>query len=208
MNLFLNLVKKFHLKHIHKKRIEVLSHQIKKWIPPHGKVLDIGCGDGILAYAIQQNVQAVIAFGAEVKERERCAIPYFLFSGERIPLKDNSVDVCLFIDVLHHTDNIEKMIREAARVTRHYVIIKDHLCENKYQYYLLKLMDWVGNKPHQVVIPYNYYSKKQWQQDISKQNLKILFWTTDIPLYSLPLNIIFGKNLHCLIILEKINSAV
>lgn len=173
-----------------------------------GEGVGYRCGDGFLAHTIQQNTSEVTAFGVEIKERTKCAIPYFLFNGGIIPLKDNSVDVCLFIDVLHHTNDIKKMIHEATRVTRKYIIIKDHLCENKYQYYLLKLMDWVGNKPHHVITPYNYYSRKQWQKDTSKQNLKMLFWTTEIPLYSFPLNIIFGKNLHCLIVLEKINSTV
>ncbi len=97
------------------------------------------------------------------------------------------------------------MVHEAVRVSNQFIIIKDHICENKYQRFILKCMDWFGNKPDFVGIPANYCSKKQWEKYFSLEKVHIIFWSSNISLYSFPLNILFRPNLHCFIVLEKIN---
>ncbi len=45
-----------------------------------------------------------------------------------------SFDVCLFADVLHHTDDVTILLRAARRVTRRFVLIKDRLSENRFDF--------------------------------------------------------------------------
>lgn len=208
MKLLLSLVKFFHLTCIHKKRIIILSKMAQQWISSQAILLDIGCGDGFITKKIKENLPKITVLGVEVKKRQTCLIPYTLFDGKKIPLKNNSVDICLFVDVLHHTKDIQAMINEAVRVSKQFIIIKDHLCETKYDKFILKVMDWIGNKPDNIAILSNYCSTAQWQKYISKEKLKVRFWTTNLPIYSFPLNIIFGSKLHCFIVLEKISSSV
>jgi hypothetical protein len=52
------------------------------------------------------------------------------------------------VDVLHHTDDVTVLLREAARVGRIFVLLKDHLCENLRDNATLRFMDWMGNRPH------------------------------------------------------------
>jgi len=88
------------------------------------------------------------------------------------------------------------LISEAGRVARKAVIIKDHLSENALDHWTLRLMDWVGNAPHGVVLPYNYAPRKDWETWFEKAGLKVDVFDTDVPLYPFPLNLVFGRKLH------------
>ena len=88
-------------------------------------------------------------------------------------------------------------------MSRRYVLIKDHLSENQFDFLTLQFMDWVGNRPHGVVLPYNYQSRSQWEQYFLATRLRIEEWQTNIPLYPFPFNALFGRNLHYIGLLTK-----
>jgi len=62
----------------------------------------------------------------------------------------------MFVDVLHHTNQIGEVLAEAARVSRRFLLIKGPLSESSLDFHTLKLWDWIGNRPHGVVLPNNY----------------------------------------------------
>src|SRR5690349_13901632 len=76
----------------------------------------------------------------------------------------NTVDVVSFVDVLHQTSDARILLREAARVSRRYIVIKDHLREGPFAKATLQAMDWIGNYGHDVVLPYNYLSEQEWHE--------------------------------------------
>jgi len=130
-------------------------------------------------------------------------IPCQVFNGLRLPFQDHSTNVCLFVDVLHHAADAQQLLADAVRVTTKYVLIKDHLCENWWDYFTLKVMDWAGNRPHGVVLPFNYRSKAEWQRCFKACHLNVVQWTEELPLYPAPLSWIFGRHLHFIALLEK-----
>jgi SAM-dependent methyltransferase len=172
-------------------------------LPATAEVLDVGCGDGLVGHLIERNKPTVRVRGLEVMPRASSHIKCLPFDGQTIPLRDGSVDVCLFVDVLHHTLNIAELLREARRVTRRYVLLKDHVCEGLYDRAALSFMDWVGNRPHGVSLPYNYQSREAWEGIFRDCALQIVKWNQDIPLYPLPFNWLFGRGMHCIVLLEK-----
>ncbi len=155
-NIFFQVIKKLHERTIFDRRTHVLSTAISGLIPPGSSVLDIGCGTGQLANMIMQHNAGISIRGVEVSARPSCLIEYSIYNGVNIPHDDNSFDVCMFVDVLHHALQIQELLRDAKRVSRRYILIKDHLCESSLDRITLALMDWVGNRPHKVVLPYNY----------------------------------------------------
>ncbi len=177
----------------------MLAEQISK----KASIVDVGCGVGTISMLLQEQLPSTTVLGLEVSDALKPTIPHILFDGNNIPLKDTSVDVCLFVDVLHHTSNIDILLREAVRVTKKNVLIKDHLCETRYDYHILKAMDWVGNRSHDIALIYNYKSKVEWEQILKKAGLKITYWTTEVPLYKFPLNKICAEKLHFIACLEK-----
>lgn len=185
-----------HEKLLFNRRVRVLVEEVGNLIPENSAILDVGTGDGQIAKMIGMTQSGTSVQGIDIMERSKTHIPVSLFDGATIPFGDNSVDVVTFVDVLHHTHDPQVLISEAARVARTAVIIKDHLSENLIDHATLRLMDWVGNAPHGVVLPYNYASRKQWEKWFKAAGLFEDKYLTDIPLYPAPLSWIFGRKLH------------
>lgn len=185
-----------HEKLLFNRRVRVLVEEVGNLIPENSAILDVGTGDGQIAKMIGMTQSGTSVQGIDIMERSKTHIPVSLFDGATIPFGDNSVDVVTFVDVLHHTHDPQVLISEAARVARTAVIIKDHLSENLIDHATLRLMDWVGNAPHGVVLPYNYASRKQWEKWLKVAGLFEDKFLTDIPLYPAPLSWIFGRKLH------------
>jgi SAM-dependent methyltransferase len=188
------------------RRARVLAAKIGEMLPTDASVLDIGTGDGQIAKMIGERQKLNQVQGLDVMRREMTHIPVTLFDGITIPLKENSVDVITFIDVLHHTNDPQILIHEASRVARKAVVIKDHLSENVIDSATLRFMDWIGNAPHGVLLPYNYASQKKWDFWFDNANLSKQILDTSIPLYPPPLNWIFGRNLHFIAYLTPIKA--
>lgn len=185
-----------HEKLVFNRRVRVLVEEIGALLPPQSQMLDVGTGDGQIAKMIGERQDGTVVQGIDIMHREVIHIPVTLFDGKVIPMEDNSVDVVTFVDVLHHTDDPQILISEASRVARKAVIIKDHLSENALDHATLRAMDWVGNAPHGVVLPYNYAPRKDWNNWFAKAGLETDEFVTDIPLYPAPLSWVFGRKLH------------
>ncbi len=178
------------------RRSQVLADVLAPLLPQGARVLDIGCGDGTIAALLSERRPDLRLEGVEYAPRPTCRIPCRSFDGEHLPFVDNTFDVSLFVDVLHHTPDVTVLLREAARVARAAVVLKDHLSENSIDHAILRVMDWVGNRPHGVVLPYNYQSRQQWQRHFADCGLHVVQLTIGVPLYPFPFSLIFGRRLH------------
>lgn len=188
---------------VFKRRIAVLAQRLSALLRPGCTLLDVGCGDGALAALIRDAVPALQVQGVEVHARPDCSIACRLFDGERLPFPDRSFDGCLFVDVLHHTENPLTILREACRVSREFILIKDHLSETSTDYWVLRLMDWVGNSPHGVPLPYRYLSRAQWEGLYRELGIEPVSTETHLPLYPAPFSLLFGRGLHFISLLRK-----
>jgi len=195
-----------HRRAVFGRRARVLAELLAARIPRGASVLDIGCGDGTIAKLVTNHNPSVTMQGIEFAPRGNCRIECKAFDGSTIPYPDASFDVCMFVDVLHHVRDsrgIERLLSEACRVSRQFVLIKDHLCENYADFKTLQFMDWAGNRPHGVILPYNYQSRGQWDKHFLVTGLKVKEWQTKIPLYPFPFSALFGRQLHYIGLLEK-----
>jgi SAM-dependent methyltransferase len=186
------------------RRARVLSEALTPLIPVGAhSVLDIGCGDGTIASLIAERRPELAVEGVEVIPRPSCRVPCRAFDGAKLPFPDRSFDVCLFVDVLHHTTDVTQLLREAARVSRTCVVLKDHLAESSFDHATLRAMDWVGNRPHGVTLTYNYQSRSQWHEHFTACGLQSAELSTNLPLYPFPFSLLFGRKLHFVAQLTK-----
>lgn len=187
---------KAHNRLVFRRRIVVLAEYLGAMIPPGSRILDIGCGDGTLDRLLMERSGEIQIEGAEILPRESCAIPCHAFDGMKLPFPDKSFDGCMFVDVLHHASDAAAILREARRVANRFVLIKDHLAENRFAHLRLRFMDWVGNRPHGVSLPYNYFSARQWSEIFQEVGLEPESTEHEVPLYPPPFSGVFGTGLH------------
>jgi SAM-dependent methyltransferase len=157
-----------HEKLVFNRRVETLAGWFAQLAPPSARVLDVGCGDGLI--------------------------------------DDQSFDAVLFSDVLHHTPHPAALLREARRVAAHCVLIKDHNRNGLAAGARLRFMDWVGNARFGVALPYNYWTERQWRAAWHEVGLHPEQLITNLGLYPLPANWIFGAKLHFIARLTKCPS--
>jgi SAM-dependent methyltransferase len=184
----------------------VLSDWCSRLIPFNAKVLDVGCGDGRLTRLIADKRADISIRGIDVDRRGDVALPVETFDGKSIPYADSSFDIVMFIDVLHHDDQPMGLLREAVRVARQAILIKDHLLEGALAHSTLRVMDWVGNARHGVPLPYNYWTLAKWQRVFGELGLTVNFWESNLKLYPFPADLIFGRSLHFIAKLELLKS--
>lgn len=197
----MGLIEAVHGRYVHKRRTLVLSDWCSRLIPLNSKVLDVGCGDGRLARLIAEKRPDISIRGIDVLQRNDAVIPIDTFDGKSIPYGEGSFDVVMFVDVLHHASQPMTLLREAVRVARHAIVIKDHLAEGRLAHLTLRVMDWVGNARHGVALPYDYWSLAKWHRVFDKLGLRINSWESNLKLYPLPADLILGRSLHFIALL-------
>lgn len=193
---------------VFRRRVEALADCLADAIPGDAiRVLDLGCGDGQVAKALMQRRPELVIEGVDVLVRPVTHIPVTVYDGVSLPFDDRHFDCVTIIDVLHHTDDPAGVLAEAARVASDSVVIKDHLREGPLAGSTLRLMDWVGNRGHDVRLPYNYLDTSQWAELFAQVALREAYRRTNLGLYGAPLNWAFERGLHFVNRLEHSNRA-
>lgn len=176
------------------RRVRVLSGALAPLLPP-GLLADVGCGSGTVSAAIAALRPDVAPAGFDVLLRQGCAIPARAFDGRRLPLADGAAASALLVDVLHHAEDPVALLAECARVAR-VVVVKDHLSRGLLDERTLAFMDWVGNRPHGVVLPYRYFSPASWAGAVAAAGLREEQRAPVPGLYPFPFAALFGRDLH------------
>lgn len=191
-------LERLHGRHVHPRRVRVLSERLAELIPMGARVLDVGCGDGLIAHFIGQKRPDVEVRGLDVLVRSETHIPVQPFDGRHLPCEAARPDIVMFIDVLHHTEDPLALLREGARLATKGLLIKDHTVDGLMAGPILRFMDQVGNARHGVAIPYNYWPKQRWLSSCGVLGLTATTWISDLNLYQWPADWIFGRSLHFL----------
>jgi SAM-dependent methyltransferase len=109
----------------------------------------------------------------------------------------------MLVDVLHHAEDPLALLREAARVARTAVAIKDHLREGLAANATLRFMDWVGNGRFGVRLPYRYWTREEWREAFAETGLVVEHWNEKLALYAPPASLLFDRSLHFVARLRK-----
>ncbi len=114
-------------------------HFVRAQVPPPARLLDVGCGTGLLAQRLAQEGYAVVgldlSYGMLLQGGRR--LRYVQGDGAALPFPDASFDATVTVAALHHIFEpraVAATIREMLRVTRPggAAIIWDHNPLNPY----------------------------------------------------------------------------
>ncbi len=165
--------------HVYKNHVAraLAAHMQSGW-----KVLDVGCDDGTTATLIQQLQPGLEFEGVDIQSLRECKIPRSIYDGRELPFADNTFDAVMAVDMLHHTQHIDVLVNEMARVARHTVIIKDHLTKGFISWLLVSAGDAVTNIPFGIPCAYNFPSKSRWHEYFGAAGLEVQSYQDDLEL--------------------------
>ena len=203
----MSLIERLHEKYVKSRRVDALAGSLAPLFPRAATVLDVGCGDGMLAEAIHDRRQDVHFRGIDVLARPDARIPVTVFDGASLPFPDDSFDVVLFADVLHHSADAEALLRDARRVSRQAVIIKDHCADGFLAWPTLRFMDRVGNARFGVALPHLYLRWEEWQRMFVRLGMGVATLRRRLGLYPAPLSWVFERSLHFVAVVVRANGS-
>jgi SAM-dependent methyltransferase len=99
--------------------------KLKKYIPFSAStgLLDVGCGNGFFSWYFDSLCRVTAVDFSEKMLKLNPVEAKFLMAAEKLGFKDNSFEVVFCHALLHHVEDIHRVIREMKRVSRKYVII-------------------------------------------------------------------------------------
>ncbi|HLO16363.1 MAG TPA: class I SAM-dependent methyltransferase [Anaerolineales bacterium] len=130
----------------------------------NSRVLDLGCSDGNLASELIKRNTTLQIVGVDVHINPPARITAALYDGNRLPFPVSSFDMVMAVDVLHHVKDIRVVLEEMTRVSKQYLLIKDHVWDGHVLSWLvLSFFDWCTNAPFGIPCAYNFPTMKRWK---------------------------------------------
>lgn len=159
-------------------RIEKLTNLIYPHLICSKNILDVGAGDGSLVATLNKKIKHASFTAIDTLIQEKAYVKIDKFDGKKIDAEDNQFDCVIVCDVLHHTNNpddLRGILAEAVRVSRKDVIIKDHYYEDRWDFLVLKMADWIGNRPYGINLSYNFLKIDEWMDITRNLNAEMCY---------------------------------
>lgn len=191
---------------VYKMRLHSLHQKIVPILRAGDHVLDVGCGSGALGRAIIDSPKCpprVKITGLEKFRRgDELALVKF-YDGQKIPYPDESFDVVILADVLHHASDPHHLIYECSRVVKRVLIIKDHKVEGFLAQQRISLMDWASNVQYGIPCLYRYNTLREWEKLFEQLDLEIETELDSMKIYPSVMNFFFGGRVQFMAVLRN-----
>ena len=153
------------------------------FIEKGSKILDFGCGSGIVAEALQNFFQADV-FGVDIKDERVTNIPFKIIDGQSLPFPENSFNICFVSYVLHHAENVVRILEEIKRVTKEKIIIFEDLPESFLSKIFCQIHKITFNQFFLKQNPgSNFKKSEEWKKLFNALGLKIIFKKNIFPVF-------------------------
>jgi methionine biosynthesis protein MetW len=131
---------------------------IAHWVAPNTRVLDLGCGDGVMLDYLQSD-KMCSGYGIEIDD---ACIPKCIARGVQVIQRDleaglsifddNAFDAVLCLSALQMMKNVEGVLRDIARVGREAIVSFPNFAYWPHRVALLR-----GRMPVSKSLPYDWY---------------------------------------------------
>ena len=151
-----------------------MCRDCEKFIEKGDRILDLGCGSGIVAKTFQDFFQAQV-IGVDVKDNRIIPVDFKVIDGKNLPFSENSFDCVLISYVLHHSQDPISLLKEAKRVCKNKIIIYEDLPEGIVSKLFCKIHGISFNKFFKIKNPAFFKTGKEWQETFENLGLKTIF---------------------------------
>lgn len=146
--------------------------KIESFIPKKGRILDIGCGTGVISKLIKKRRNPRITL-VDVDFNEMCdQYPVLIYDGEKLPFKDKLFSASCLIAVLHHTQNVGTVLEEVKRVTRGNIIVMEDIFTDFFGRAITFIGDCLVN--WEIHSPFKNNTKEGWIKIFKKHKLEVV----------------------------------
>jgi len=136
------------------------------------KILDLGCGPGIVSKEFEKFFQADL-IGVDINDKRLTDINFKkVISGRNLPFRNNSFDVILITYVLHHAKDPIFLLKEASRVLKNnktsYIIVYEDVFGGFFSKIVCNLHRFFYNKCYNLKGKGIFKTEEKWL-DLFKQ---------------------------------------
>ncbi len=159
---------------IFEKAAKKMCLDCQDFIKKSSKVLDLGCGCGIVGKTFQDFFKVEV-LGVDIKDYRVSSLPFQIYDGFHLPFPDDSFDTVLINYVLHHAEDSITLLKESKRVTRDKIIIYEDLLDGFFSSLFCKIHGIYFAK---FIGDYNkisFKSEKEWEDIFREIGLNAIF---------------------------------
>jgi len=163
----------------------VVKKELEKVLKKEDRVLDLGCGEGIVAKVVfgKREVGWGVDNDKEMVRRARRSRVYkevFLADGGDIPLRLGSVDLVFSNSVLEHIERLGRVLGECRRILKRggYLVFTVP-SDNLKRYSMFSRVGWrwgakiYGQWRERKFEHYNSYSLKKWKEVLGRYDFEV-----------------------------------
>jgi len=148
----------------------------KDYISDSKKVLDLGCGSGIVANEIEKRFNLKVQ-GIDIVDMRVVDISFKKYNGKDLSfISNNEFDTVLISYVLHHTENPKEILRQVVKIANKNIVIYEDMNEG----FLGKIYCKMHGRLFDLFflrnsVNANFYSEKEWKKIFKELGLKIVY---------------------------------
>lgn len=167
-----------------KLRARHIGRSIAPYLSQNSKVLDIGCGNGVVTHELRRIFGFDIS-GTDVAKYLTKDVPFTpMKTDTSLDFADGQFDVGLINDVLHHIehDNQLALIQEAVRVCKTVLIFEAK--PSPLTFFFDRALNYIHNK--NMPIPLTFRHQADWEKAIAAKGLTCSGQTLRKPVFFYP----------------------
>jgi SAM-dependent methyltransferase len=164
-----------------------LIEQVGAWLPPQGRLLDLGSGTGHFSARLERQLGLEVV-PADVSDLHVMGPPPVLIADGVLPFEMDTFSAALLVFMLHYPADPVALLLEAARVSRGPVIVVQSLHSSRVGYAWLRLREFfwttvafhvskrIGYIPREAEFTMNarrFYTPDTLERDVRAAGLRI-----------------------------------
>lgn len=148
-------------------RARFIAEAFAPHLEPGMRTLDIGCGNAVVSHFLSGHF-GLDLHGCDIADYRKKDMPFTLLNAdEQLPFENGEFDIAMLNDVLHHTVDQRRLLREAARVAR--TVLAFELEPTS----LAGLIDRGANFFHHrtMPMPLAFHSCEEWREILAEEGV-------------------------------------